>query len=119
MLFIVYGGTGELRKRCRDFFLEKNFLYVKKYSALLKGYLPKTKYEQRELLSVDELRKKCDFFYEITEYDIQVGFEQSQIIDAARGVSPVLATAEDGVQMMKILDAIYCSAQEGREVVID
>ena len=39
-------------------------------------------------------------------------------VDAATGVSPCIAPAEDGVTLMKILDGIYESARTGHEVVI-
>jgi len=40
-------------------------------------------------------------------------------VDAVKGDAPCIATAEDGVVLMKILDAIYRSASTGHEVVID
>ena len=56
-----------------------------------------------------------------TAFDFDGAFknEIDSFIDAVRGEGPVLATAEDGVALMKILDAIYRSAETGREVVID
>ena len=56
-----------------------------------------------------------------TAFDFDGAFKNEiyAFIDAVRGEAPVLATAEDGVALMKILDAIYRSAQTGREVVID
>ena len=39
-------------------------------------------------------------------------------VDAAKGEIPCVATAEDGVVLMKILDAVYESARTGREVPI-
>lgn len=39
-------------------------------------------------------------------------------VDAVKGEAPCVATAEDGVALMKILDAVYESARTGHEVVI-
>ena len=39
-------------------------------------------------------------------------------VDAARGDAPCVATAEDGVVLMQILDAVYESARTGHEVAI-
>ena len=38
--------------------------------------------------------------------------------DAVEGIAPCRATAEDGVALMKILDAIYESAETGKSVEI-
>ena len=56
-----------------------------------------------------------------TAFDFDGSFKNEiySFIDAVRGKAPVLATAEDGVALMKILDAIYLSSETGREVVID
>ena len=39
-------------------------------------------------------------------------------IDAVNGDAPCIATAEDGVELMRIIDAIYESAATGRSVDI-
>lgn len=39
-------------------------------------------------------------------------------LEAVRGNAPVRATADDGVELMKILDAIYESARTGRETLL-
>ena len=56
-----------------------------------------------------------------TAFDFDGAFQNEiyAFIDAAKGIAPVKATAEDGVALMKILDAIYASAETGHEVVID
>ena len=56
-----------------------------------------------------------------TAFDFDGAFktELYAFIDAVKGDAPVLATPEDGVWLMKILDAIYRSAETGHEVVID
>ena len=56
-----------------------------------------------------------------TAFDFDGAFKNEiySFVDAVKGEAPVLATAEDGVVLMKILDAIYRSAETGREVLID
>ncbi|MBE6555736.1 MAG: Gfo/Idh/MocA family oxidoreductase [Ruminococcaceae bacterium] len=49
--------------------------------------------------------------------DMFVG-ELSHFVDCALNGTPCIATAEDGIVVMKILDAIYESARLGREVLI-
>ena len=44
--------------------------------------------------------------------------EIAGFVDAAMGNAPCRATAEDGVWLMKILDAIYASAKTGKSVDI-
>ncbi|MBE6569319.1 MAG: Gfo/Idh/MocA family oxidoreductase [Ruminococcaceae bacterium] len=44
--------------------------------------------------------------------------EVKEFIDASQGLCPCRATAEDGVWLMKILDAIYESARTGKSVDI-
>jgi predicted dehydrogenase len=44
--------------------------------------------------------------------------EIAGFINAATGGAPCRATAEDGVWLMKILDAIYTSAKTGKSVDI-
>ena len=39
-------------------------------------------------------------------------------IDCVRGDDTLIASAEDGLVVMKILDAIYESARTGHEVII-
>ena len=45
--------------------------------------------------------------------------EMKNFADAVEGKAPCMAPAEDGVALMKILDAIYLSAETGRSVDID
>ena len=44
--------------------------------------------------------------------------EIKNFIDAVNGRAECLATAEDGVELMRILDAIYLSAETGKSVDI-
>ena len=39
-------------------------------------------------------------------------------VAAVKGEAPVVAPAEDGVTLMRILDAVYRSAETGREVLL-
>lgn len=45
--------------------------------------------------------------------------EVKNYVDAVEGVAPCMAPAEDGVTLMKILDAVYLSAQTGKSVDIN
>ena len=56
-----------------------------------------------------------------TAFDFGGAFQNEidAFIGAVRGETPVLASAEDGVVLMKILDAVYKSAETGQEVLID
>ena len=53
-----------------------------------------------------------------TQFDFTNSFraEIKGFVDAATGVAPCIAPAEDGVVLMKILDGIYESARTGRSV---
>ena len=55
-----------------------------------------------------------------TAFDFEAAFqgEVYSFIDAVQGRGSVRATADDGVALMKILDAIYRSAETGEEVLI-
>lgn len=55
-----------------------------------------------------------------TSFDFEAAFraEIDSFVDAVADSSPVRATAEDGLELMKILDAIYKSAETGKEVLI-
>ena len=44
--------------------------------------------------------------------------EIKNFVDAVEGKAPCLATAEDGVELMRILDAVYESAATGKSVDI-
>ena len=44
--------------------------------------------------------------------------EIGNFVDAVLRGAPLLATADDGVEMMKILDAVYESARTGHEVIL-
>ena len=44
--------------------------------------------------------------------------EMAHFVDCALNGTPCIATAEDGLEVMKILDAIYESARTGHEVII-
>ncbi|MDR1733869.1 MAG: Gfo/Idh/MocA family oxidoreductase [Oscillospiraceae bacterium] len=56
-----------------------------------------------------------------TSLDFQQIFdaEIAQFVKAAAGEEPTRSPAEDGVALMKILDAVYESARIGKEVLID
>jgi len=45
--------------------------------------------------------------------------ENEKFVAAVRGEAPPAATGEEGVVAMKLIDAIYRSAQEGREVAVE
>ena len=45
--------------------------------------------------------------------------EMAHFVDCALNGTPCTATAEDGLVVMQILDAIYESARTGHEVVIE
>ncbi len=45
--------------------------------------------------------------------------EMKNFVDAVEGKAACIAPAEDGVALMKILDAIYLSAETGRSVDIE
>ena len=55
-----------------------------------------------------------------TGFDFQKAFraEIKGFVDAVRGEAPCRATADDGVQLMEIIDAIYLSAKTGQAVQI-
>ncbi len=55
-----------------------------------------------------------------TTLDINASFvrEINHFVDCVNGKAECLAPAEDGVEMMKILDAVYESARTGHEVII-
>ncbi len=44
--------------------------------------------------------------------------EMAHFVDCIANGTPCSATAEDGIEIMKILDAIYLSAQTGHEVIL-
>ena len=44
--------------------------------------------------------------------------ELKHFIGAARGLHPVVSTGEEAVQRMKVVEAIYQSAEKGREIII-
>lgn len=56
-----------------------------------------------------------------TGFDFERAFqcEIDSFVGAAQGKNPVLASADDGVELMKILDAVYRSAETGHEVPIE
>ena len=45
--------------------------------------------------------------------------EDAKFVAAVRGEAPPAATGEEGVAALKLIDAIYRSAAEGREVTIE
>ena len=53
-------------------------------------------------------------------FDFQRDFDREikNFVDAVEGKAACIAPAEDGVALMKILDAIYLSAQSGKSVDI-
>lgn len=74
---------------------------VKLYSTT-NGYLSNTTLAGKTGLDVDEA-----FRHEINHF-----------VDSARGLVPCINPAEDGVALMRILTAIYASAESGHEVVL-
>lgn len=55
-----------------------------------------------------------------TDFDGEAAFtaEINGFVDAVLGKAPVRATAEDGIELMKIIDAIYASAESGHEIIL-
>ena len=57
----------------------------------------------------------------LTKANVQVAAFQTQarhFAAAIRGTAPALASAEDGVQLMQMVDALYASAGAGREIAV-
>jgi predicted dehydrogenase len=50
---------------------------------------------------------------------ISFGAQAAHFVDCVRNGAPCLSPAEDGVELMRIIDAIYESARLGREVRLD
>lgn len=48
-----------------------------------------------------------------------IGAQNAHFIDCIRSGGPCLSPAEDGLEMMRIIDAIYESARLGREVAVE
>ncbi len=44
--------------------------------------------------------------------------ELKHFVGAVRGLHPVISTADEAVKRMRIVDAIYKSAEKGKEVVL-
>jgi predicted dehydrogenase len=44
--------------------------------------------------------------------------ELKHFVGAARGLHPLISTADEAVQRMKVVEAVYLSAQKGKEIVI-
>jgi predicted dehydrogenase len=79
------------------------------------------------------LDPKVHLFSEINDYMVNIDFhndtslsfdglfanEINHFVDCVVNGAECIAPAEDGVEMMKILDAIYASAESGHEVVIN
>ncbi|HRX42346.1 MAG TPA: Gfo/Idh/MocA family oxidoreductase, partial [Clostridia bacterium] len=53
---------------------------------------------------------------EPNEFESMFGREISHFIDCVKGRSQCISPVEDGVELMRILDAVYESASTGREV---
>lgn len=55
-----------------------------------------------------------------TSFDWDIAFQREvdAFVDAIRGRAEVRASAEDGVEIMRILDAVYRSAETGHEVIL-
>ena len=51
---------------------------------------------------------------EVNRYDLQAG----SFIAAARREAPPAATAEQGLTVMKLIDAIYASSEQGKEAAV-
>lgn len=80
-----------------------------------------------------KLDPNVEIFTELNNRMVNIGFAQEtalsfnglfqkeidNYVDALLGRAECLAPAEDGVEMMKILDAVYESARTGHEVVLD
>ncbi|MBQ6931325.1 MAG: Gfo/Idh/MocA family oxidoreductase [Clostridia bacterium] len=80
-----------------------------------------------------KLDPNVEIFTELNNRMVNIGFAQDtalsfdglfqkeidNYIDAILGKAECLAPAEDGVEMMKILDAVYESARTGHEVVLN
>lgn len=80
-----------------------------------------------------KLDPNVEIFTELNNRMVNIGFAQDtalsfdglfqkeidNYVDAILGRAACLAPAEDGVEMMKILDAVYESARTGHEVVLD
>ncbi|MDR1093100.1 MAG: Gfo/Idh/MocA family oxidoreductase [Clostridiales bacterium] len=60
---------------------------------------------------------KAAFPVEVSFEDVFAG-EIRHFTDAVLTGSPLKVSADDGVEMMKILDAVYASAQSGHEVLV-
>ncbi len=91
----------------------KKELYGDKGGLLLNGtpvlYTEQSGYLSTVNLSMDNLKYGQNMFVS----------ELAHFVDCAQNGTPCRASAEDGIYVMKILDAVYESARTGHEVIIE
>lgn len=75
---------------------------------------PELKYHGEVCNRLADITFKQPAAFDGSEYALEI----HNFISAIEGEEQLKATAEDGVELMKILDAIYESAKTGREVLI-
>lgn len=97
-------------------------LHAKENSALINIYGDKGGAEIEPVLSI--VTERHDTIINIDPqisapgFDFQAAFDReiSHFVDSCLGLTETNSPVEDGVEMMKILNAIYQSAAEGREI---
>lgn len=81
MLFILYGATGEMGYKSREYLKKNGFQAVDKYHYAVSPVL-KTRYDARNFVSEEAFLDNTDSMFRYEVGGIMVGFSQQQISDA-------------------------------------
>ena len=91
-----------------------------RYYVLDDPSIPDYEYDQmlRRLEELEAEEKQSGKKDEATDFDDEFQAEVDHFIDCFANGEPCRSPAEDGVQIMRILDAVYESARTGHEVIL-
>ena len=82
MLFVLFGGTLEVGKAARDWFVDHDVPIIQKKHCIPEGFPLTTLYDRRNESSREEV-EACDYVYE--NNGMLVGINKLEILDAVRG----------------------------------
>ena len=82
MLLVLYGTTANVGKYSRDYFANKGFRLVTKYSCESDSVDTKERFGSRTIVSRDDFYKYTDSLFRYNHNGVMIGFNKEQIVEA-------------------------------------
>lgn len=108
MLLVLYGTTANVGKYSRDYFADKGFRLVTKYSCKSDSVDTKERFGSRTIVSQDDFYKYTDSLFRYNHNGVMIGFNKEQIVEAVcNRTNAVLTLSAPNLDFVREIKKVY------------